>query len=285
MKVRRNKARTGKKQQTGGKGWFLLIIWSMPLILLSVALTSYLDWSQIFRQANRFKGHLLGHRYFSVQEIRVIGGEKVSGAEVVDMTGLKAGMNMWKIDPRNIERTVRRHSWAKRVRVRRELPQRLVIQVDEWVAKGIVVLEHLYYVDGEGFVFKRIRKGDKVNFPLITGLQKASIRAGERSSRRKISEALKLSDLVGNEGLRLSEIHFQPRGGVVLYPLAYPVALHMGWGGWREKVQRLKQVFVEWRGRETLLASLDLSFRGQVIARLRKGSYELPGRLGKGSPA
>jgi len=56
----------------------------------------------------------------------------------------------------------------------------------------------------------------------------------------------------------------------VLYGSGLPIALHMGWGDWQEKIQRLDRVLALWKGHEERLASLDMSFRDQVVARLRR---------------
>ena len=49
------------------------------------------------------------------------------------------------------------------------------------------------------------------------------------------------------------------------------VALAMGTGNWEDKLKRLERVLALWKGNEDRLAVLDLSFRNQVVARLRKG--------------
>jgi len=43
----------------------------------------------------------------------------------------------------------------------------------------------------------------------------------------------------------------------------------VGWGDWQGKVQRLERVLEMWKGKEARLASLDLSFRDRVVAKLR----------------
>ena len=68
----------------------------------------------------------------------------------------------------------------------------------------------------------------------------------------------------------LSEIHFDAPDRLVLYTTAYPVALHMGWGDWDNKLILLDHVLELWKGNEDRLASLDVSFRDQVVARLRR---------------
>jgi cell division septal protein FtsQ len=72
---------------------------------------------------------IIDNPYFSVREIQVRGGDKVSGNEIVTIAGLKQGMNIWKVDPAAIEQKVVKHPWVRRVLVRREFPRRIVIDV------------------------------------------------------------------------------------------------------------------------------------------------------------
>ncbi|MBI2347283.1 MAG: hypothetical protein HYV05_01380, partial [Deltaproteobacteria bacterium] len=70
--------------------------------------------------------------------------------------------------------------------------------------------------------------------------------------------------------LALSEIHFSAHGGLVLYPMVYPIPAQVGWGDWQGKLERLERVLPMWKGKEARLAPLDVSFRDQVVARMRK---------------
>lgn len=246
------------------------IAWAALLLLCSSTLALYLGWSHVRHVGNRLRDMLLEQPYFSVQEIRVRGGERVGGSEIVAMAGMNRGMNIWKVDPAAIERKVGRHPWVKRVLVRRELPRRVVIEVEEREAKAIVVLDKLYYVDPDGFVFKEVEQGEKADLPMLTGLEQADLTAQVHTTRQKIRQALQLADMMAGGPLAISEIHFA-QGGLVFYPMAYPVAVQMGWGEWQGKLERLERVLSMWKDRERQLASLDLSFRDQVVVRLRKG--------------
>src|SRR3990172_4615033 len=262
-RLRGNKRKDGESVRPNFAAWAaaLLAVSSIPALIFA--------WPHVRRLGGDLREELLNHPYFSVQEIRVRAGDKVGGSEIVAIAGMNHGMNIWKVDPAAIERKVGKHPWVKRVLVRRELPRRVVIEVEEREAKGIVVLGKLYYVDAEGSVFKEVEEGEKTDFLLLTGLQQADLTSQSHATRQKIREALKLGELMAGGSLTLSEIHFSPQGGAVLYPMAYPVALHMGWGDWQGKVQRLERVLEMWKGKEARLASLDLSFRDRVVARLR----------------
>jgi hypothetical protein len=213
---------------------------------------------------------LLDHDYFSVREIKVQGGDKIGGSGIVAMAGLSHGMNLWKIDPRDIENKIARHPWVKKVILRREFPHRIVIEVEERVPKAVLVLEKMHYVDPDGMIFKEIDPVDKTDYPFITGLKSAELVSQPQSFRQKLREAVGLSDLMAEELFPVSEIHFSAGGGVVLYPISHPVALDMGWGDWPEKIMRLRRVWNEWKGKERHLLTLNAGFKHQVIVQLRK---------------
>ena len=196
----------------------------------------------------------------------------MSGSQIVSLSGLRLGMNIWDVNPTMIEGKLNRHPWVRRERVRREFPHRVFIRVEEWVAKAIIVLEKLYYVDSKGYVFKEVESGDEVDFPFISGLGHEGDLLTDPFSRQKIVEAIRLSDLFTEGSVPLSEIHFLPEDGVVAYPVSKPVMLHMGWGGWPGKLRRIKRVWSEWKGREHRLASLDLRYRRQVVVKVKGGA-------------
>jgi cell division protein FtsQ len=247
-------------------------LWSAAAAL-SVCLigAAFYQWGARLRSTARAaKAFVLDSPYFSVREIQVRGNTRVSGSEFVAMTGLKHGMNIWKIDPTAIEKKFAKHPWVRRVLVHREFPRRMVIEVEERSPRAIIAMGKLYYVDSEGVVFAEVGQGDKLGLPMITGLRPEQLSAPDPVLRRRLQEALRLGAMMVLDSHKLSEIHFSGPERVVLYTTAYPTALHMGWGDWSDKVKRVNRVMSLWKGHEERLSSLDASFRGQVVARLRK---------------
>jgi cell division septal protein FtsQ len=210
--------------------------------------------------------------YFAVREIQVRGSDKVGGKEIVAMAGLRQGMNMWKVDPADIEKKIAKHPSVRHVLVRREFPGRVLIEIEERTPKAIVALGKLYYVDADGRVFKEVREGESVDFPLLTGFRAEDLSRPTAAGRKKIQDAVRLSELMAKDSHTLSEIRFDAPDRLIVYTTAYPVALQMGWGDWEDKLKRLDRVLTLWKGNEDRLASLDVSFGDQVVARLRRGS-------------
>ncbi|MDE0031075.1 MAG: FtsQ-type POTRA domain-containing protein [Deltaproteobacteria bacterium] len=213
---------------------------------------------------------VLTHPHFTVREVKVLGAQRVKGEDIVVMTGLGPHTGIWSTDPVELGRKVERHPWVKRALVRRELPARLTITVEEWSPGGIVALDRLYYVADDGVIFKALDEEDSVDLPFVTGLRAAGLVPEAPDTRKKLSQVLELAHTVERAGLDLSEIRFRSGGGVVLYPVSYAVPFHMGWGDWDDKLRRLQWFLREFREQGARFRAVDLSFKGQVVARPRK---------------
>jgi cell division protein FtsQ len=179
-------------------------------------------------------------------------------------------MSIWKVDLAAIEKKIAKHPWVRRVLARREFPRRIVIDVEERVPKAIVAIRKLYYVDGDGLVFKEIGPGENVKFPLLTGLGAEELTNTDPLWRRRIQDAIHLGELMARRAHSLSEIHFEAPDRLVVYTTDFPVALRMGWGDWENKLERMERLMMLWKGNEERLASMDVSFQDQIVTRLRR---------------
>jgi cell division protein FtsQ len=262
--------RKDNRKKDRGRWRRYLMQFGVLVVLLLVGLMLYRLSGPILIAAVSLRDFVVENPYFSVREIQVRGGEKVSGNEIVTFAGLRQGMNILKIDPADIEKKIAKHPWVRRVLVHREFPRRITIDVEERTPKAIVAVRKLYYLDADGVLFKEVEPGDNMNFPMLTGLSAQQLTAPDQSMRKRIQEAVRLGEQMARRSFLLSEIHFDAPDRLVVYTSGRPVALRMGWGDWDDKLARLERLLALWKGHEERLASLDLSFRDQVVARLRR---------------
>ncbi|HSC42553.1 MAG TPA: FtsQ-type POTRA domain-containing protein [Candidatus Binatia bacterium] len=251
--------------------------WRRRFFQIGVVLGAAILAAAIYRLSSPFSiaaaslyDFVLDNAYFSVREIQVHGGDKVSGSEIVAIAGLHRGISIWKVDLAAIEKKIAKHPWVRRVLARREFPRRIVIDVEERVPKAIVAIRRLYYVDGDGLVFKEIGPGENVKFPLLTGLGAEELTNTDPLWRRRIQDAIRLAELMARRTHSLSEIHFEAPDRLVVYTTDFPVALRMGWGDWENKLERMERLMMLWKGNEERLASMDVSFQDQIVTRLRR---------------
>lgn len=255
-----------RDEQRGRRRW--LIAGVLALLLVASALLYRLS-GPVAIAARSTRDFIVDNRYFAVRQIEVHGGKNVGGDEIVAMAGLRRGMNIWSVDAVAIEKKVAKHPWVRRVLVRRDFPRRIVIDVEERTPKAIVGVGKLYYVDADGAVFKEVEPGENIKYPMLTGIYAAALMHGDPAARKRIRDAIRLTDLMAQRSHTLSEIHFEAPDRLVVYPTKFPVAWRFGWGDWEEKIAHLDRLLELWKGNEARLASLDMSFRDQVVARVR----------------
>ncbi|TMA74079.1 MAG: FtsQ-type POTRA domain-containing protein [Deltaproteobacteria bacterium] len=215
----------------------------------------------------------LHHPYFAVSEIVVAPTHHVRQGALLQWMGLRPGMSIWSLEPRALERRLEEHPWIRRAHVERQFPRRLTVQVVEREAAAVLLIDQLYYVDRSGAVFARVGSADALDLPFVTGIE-AAVLNGERSyPRHAVRQALRLVQLMGAAGLpfRVSEVHIERDEGVTVFPVEPKVALEFGWGRYPEKLARLGEVLAGYRGRESQLREIDLTYDSQVVVRLRQG--------------
>src|SRR5215510_9247006 len=94
------------------------------------------------------------HAYFAVQEVVVLGNRRLAPDDLRRAAGIAPGVSIWDVDFRTAEQRLAAEPWLRTVRVRRELPARVVIAVREERPVAIVAISHgasapkLYYVAG-----------------------------------------------------------------------------------------------------------------------------------------
>lgn len=215
----------------------------------------------------------LTHPYFAVSEILVSPTHRVREGALLQWMGLRPGVSIWTLEPRALERRLEEHPWIRRARVRRELPRRLTIQVVEYEAAAVVLIDQLYYVDRTGVVFAGVGSEESPDLPFVTGIEAAVVNGEQPYPRHAVRQAVKLIDLMTRAGLpfRVSEVHIDRERGITVFPVEPQIELDVGWGRFPEKLTRLHEVLGGFAGREAQLRAVDLTLDSQVVVRLRQG--------------
>ena len=209
--------------------------------------------------------------HFKVATIQVNGNQRLCDQDVIELSDIRHGVSTFDLDLEIIGQKLAENDWIHSASIMRKLPQGVVIDIRERQAVFIVNLEYLYYVDADGEIFKVLRSGDELNYPLVTGLDRQQLLDSPEAGRQQLRHvAQMLGDLrqrkLFNEQ-RVAQINIDPQDGYVLYTDPYGVPVYVGKDQFSEKIDRLEQIFPEIEKRLPILEYVDLNVMDKVIVK------------------
>jgi len=172
-----------------------------------------------------------------IRAVLVSGNERASTRELESYAGIRIGSPIFDLDLDAMALQLRRHPWVESATVRRQLPDKIAIEVREHRPAIIVSLsDAVYLATAEGALFKRLAAGDSGDLPVVTGLSRedAVRQADETAVRVREAVTLAARYLAETPELgRLDELHFDADLGwsIVVSPKddeARAMRLHLG---------------------------------------------------------
>lgn len=220
---------------------------------------------------------LISRSYFEIKEISVRGLKELTEKDVLELADIKPAQNLLAINTDAVVRKVTTNQWVKNVYIGRELPNKLVLEVQERNPLALVKqASDFYLMDGEGFVFKKLAKGDEVDLPIFTGIP-----AQDKTKSPLFLNTLKLLKTISGSGKyvylgTISEIHIDDVFGLSLISNA-GIYLKLGKEDFERKLEQLTLIMADMdkRGMKNGYLCIDLSDESKVTVQ-RKNA---PGRI------
>ena len=245
---------------------------AMGLLLAIAALSSLMIYSFSV---------LISRPYFEIKEISVRGLKELTEKDVLASAEIKPAQNLLAINIDAVIRRVAANQWVKNVYIGRELPNKLVLEVQE--RSPLVLVKQgsdFYLMDGEGFVFKKLGKSDQVDLPVLTGFN-----VQDKTKTPLFLSMLDLLKTISSSSHyaylgTISEIHIDDVFGLSLIS-GTGLYLKLGIGGFESKLKKLTLVLadLEQRGMKNGYLCIDLSDESKVTVQ-RKNA---PGRIEQGN--
>jgi cell division protein FtsQ len=245
--------------------------------LLAAVLTAGLVWGGI-----ELRAWALSSPTFQLKEAQFTGLTRASRAELVRLSGLALGQNLFAMDVAALERTMLQHPWVRSVEVTRHFPAAVSVKVEEHSPEALVVLGDLYVLDEEGEPFKRVTPGDGLDLPLVTGVERDAYVKDSREVREQLRAALAVARsyaaLKPGRHERLSEVRVQGTSLALVTMGGQEVRL--GEGDSEAKLSRLSRVRRELSARGLAAEVIHLDNRarpGWVTVKLSSAVSERSG--------
>jgi cell division protein FtsQ len=214
---------------------------------------------------------------FSIQEVNLIGGKRVSPEQAQVQAGVVLGSNVFALDTALAERKLLENPWVSEARVTRDLPRSLRIEIKEREAAALAVFsDRLYLVTADGEPFKELAAGDPADFPLITGVSVEGLSRDRPREIDRVKAGLEVLEQYGRVPLSKTqpaqEVHLADSGDVVLTAGKEAITFELGKDAYRRKLLMGEQVVGEMRrkGRSPGIVFLDNQAHPErVVVRMR----------------
>jgi cell division protein FtsQ len=135
---------------------------------------------------------LLHSGAFSLAEVRLRGAKRLEADRVAAIGKLDVGKSIFALDLAAAERAISREPWVASVKIRRELPRTVVVELVEREARVAIALGAIYLVDEHGELFKRARASELVGLPIVTGIARERYQAEPLRVRATLRHAIEL---------------------------------------------------------------------------------------------
>jgi len=217
---------------------------------------------------------------FALEQVSFHGLHRATEAELLRMSGLTLGQNLWEMDAGVLERAMAAHPWARAVKVSRRFPRGVSVQMEEHVPAAVVMFGDLYLVNRDGEPFKRLQPGDAVDLPLISGVERDAYVARPSQVTERFKDALATAQAYvespASRGAPLSEVRLAANGTVLVTGKGGQ-EIHLGEGEVADKLERLTKVRAALASRQLSAEVIHLENRvrpGWVAVKVSAASFE-----------
>lgn len=257
-------------RRTTSLGWAKVVAFGRILfgVVLVVGLSGTVAYSA--------RKYVRGTPRFAVSEIVVTGTKHRQPDEVIALSGVAKGRNVFSIDLDGARAQLMADPWIKEARLERRLPGTVTIAIEERKPAGIVAAGDTYLVTADGEIWKRLEPGDPTDLPIVTGLSVQMITEDRKGAEATVRRALELGAEYDRTSLSkrspLQEVHVSGNGATSLVVGKSALTLDLGEAPFRRKLEQASRVVAELdkRGAKPDAILLDDEARpDRVVVRMR----------------
>ena len=270
-KVHRKGYRRIRRHRKKGGGRFAAWAGRFGKGLISLAMLASLTWLgfTLYQYAQRSGGLNIG-------EIKIMGCLNATEAELLKLAQVDFRANLVDLDLQQVSSRLARHPWIEKVKVRRDWSRRaLVIEVQERKPRALILLDDLYLVDSQGEVFKKAETQDRVDLPVLTGLNAKEVRTRQEEAVSLVRQGLDFLGLIEKRKMmEISEVHLSKRSGLTVYTLNGGIPIRLGTGDFDDKISRLEKVLPDIRQKIGSVESIDLTYSKELVVKMKEAGKE-----------
>jgi cell division protein FtsQ len=228
--------------------------------------------SLIFLVSYEVYGFIGKATFLRLERIEISGIKKLTNEEILAAASVKVGEDLLGLKLSRMGEQLAKNPWIASVRVRRNFPHSLSIDVVERQPVGVVSMGYLYYLDNKGDIFKPLQEGDTLDYPVITGLVEDDLLRDPAGAKETVKGMLVLLEQLKKErsGIRMadiSELHYDKGFGYTIFTINRGLPIRLGMNGFSEKLDRLSKIYSDLQLQLPTLEYIDLDYSDRIVVK------------------
>lgn len=159
---------------------------------------------------------LLNSPFFSVRSVQVLGCSRLTPGQVVEVSGIREGANIFSVPTGEVAERVATIPWVQSATCLRRLPGTIEISVVERKAAAVTPHHNSFVVlDQDGWVIE-VRESP-AGLPLVTAEPVCEMRVGEQVGSEGIRWAISCALAFGPRSGEVAEVHADDKNCLTVY--------------------------------------------------------------------
>lgn len=208
---------------------------------------------------------------FKIKNIEVSESKRLSREEILAVAGVDKGGDLLRVNLKRVGEQLAQNPWVETVRVRRYFPDGLSISITEREPLAVVNMGYIYYLDKKGKIFKVLNKGDRLDYPVVTGFSEEDLKGDPDGTKKALESTCELLKNLQEKGAfilaEVSEIHYDKGYGFTLFTASDALTIKIGSGDFAEKIGRLAKIYQSLMAQRPTLQYIDLDYNDKIVVK------------------
>ena len=155
---------------------------------------------------------------FTVKYFEVYGNHKLQKSDIIEESGITIKNHILKEKIENVRKNLLSNPYIKDVVVKRKMPNKIIIQIDERIEEAAISFMDMYLIiDNEGTVLRSSL--DSEMFKIISGIEFQQFIEGEKLNTKnedEFNKALKIIKGMNSIGISIKEVNVSEKNNIMI---------------------------------------------------------------------
>jgi cell division protein FtsQ len=153
--------------------------------------------------------YVMASPYFDVSNIAIDGNINLKREDILSASSIKIGQSIFSVNIGDVYKRLKGNPWIKDVAVKKEMPDRLKIKINERRPAAILKSNRLYLMDNEGVILEEASGDSETSLPLIVKPMDLEFKAGDRVNSEEVFNSINIWERLQGVKLNLADSPFK----------------------------------------------------------------------------